>query len=140
MRLFERRKGQAALEYLMIMGIVMFLLIPLFSLVTSFTHRTRTDMKISALQDSLRNLADSADMAYSQGYPARITTSFYAPQGIIYTNVTQHYFHARIQTRTGPRDLISKTHANLTGSLPESPGSYQVTLNMTEQGILDVSY
>lgn len=133
-------KAQAALEYLLIMGIAMLILVPLFSIVSSYTYQSKVRMRINALRDSLQNLAESSDMVYSQGYPAKITTRFYVPEGIVFTNVTQHYFHARLQTAAGLTDLTSRTNANLTGSLPSSPGSYQVQIKMGEEGLVNVSY
>lgn len=133
-------KAQAAMEYLMIMGIAMLMLVPLFSLVSSYTYRSKVDLRINSMQDSLQNLADSSDMVYSQGYPAKITTDFYIPEGIVSTNVTEHHFLARVQTDAGPTDLASHTGANLTGSLPDSPGSYSVEVQMTEGGVVNVTH
>lgn len=133
-------RGQAAFEYLMVMGIALAILIPLFSLVSSYTYRTKVDLRISALDDSLNNMADSADMVYTQGYPAKITTRFYVPEGTVSTGIREHHFTSRIQTNAGPTDIVKRTGANLTGSLPPEPGTYQVSLKMTEEGVVNVTY
>lgn len=136
----KSKKAQAAMEYLMITAISMLILIPLFTFVSSYTQSSRIDLRISSLQDSLQNLADSADMVYSQGYPAKITTEFYVPQGTLSTTVADHHFFARMQTNAGPTDLGVRTSAPLNGSLPQSPGSYSVQVKMTEEGYVNVTY
>lgn len=133
-------RAQAAMEYLMIMGFAMLMLVPLFSLVSSYTYRSKIDLRINAMEDSLQNLAESSDMVYFQGYPAKITTDFYVPEGIVSTNITEHYFYASVQTDAGPTDLASYTSANLTGSLPDSPGSYSVKVKMIQGGVVNVTY
>lgn len=136
---FIDKKAQAALEYMLIMGIALAILVPLFSVVSSQTYSFKTEMKLSSVEDSLQNLADSSDMVYSQGYPAKITTKLYLPEGTLYTNVTENIFHVRIKKKSGPVDISSFPEANLTGSLPESPGSYQIELKMTEKGVVNVT-
>lgn len=133
-------RGQAALEYMMIMGITLAILVPLFSLVTTYTNNSKVELRISSLDDSLNSVAESADMVYSQGYPAKITTRFHVPEGTVSTNVTDHHFTASISTGGGATDLFSKTSANLTGSLPSEKGNYRVSLKMTERGVVNVTY
>lgn len=135
---------------MLIMGVALAILVPLFSLVTSYTQDFRNEMRISSLENSLDSLADSADMVYSQGYPAKITTELYLPERTVYTNVTntenKGVFHVRLKQRAGPTDISSMTEANLTGSLtpssepiPPRPGNYKIELKMTEEGIVNVT-
>lgn len=140
MRTFRFRKAQAAMEYMMIMAISMLILVPLFAVVSSYTSNSKTELRISALEDSVENLADTAEMVYSQGHPAKMTTDFYVPEGIVYTDLAEHRISARAQTTAGPTDLSASTTANLTGSLPQSPGNYPVRVKMTDSGVVNITY
>lgn len=140
MRFIGSGKAQAAMEYMLIMAIAMLILVPLFSVVSSYTSQSKMDLRINALEDSIKNLADTADMVYSQGYPARMTTEFFVPKGIVYTNITEHRISARIQTSAGPADISTSTTANLTGSLPQSPGNYPMKVQMTVSGVVNITY
>ncbi len=132
--------GQASMEYMMIMIIAMLILVPLISVVYSQTSRSREDMGQAALRDSLRGLADSADMVQSQGYPAKITRSLHLPQGTSYTNVTENHFIVRVESSVGPNDFSAMSSANLTGDLPDSSGSYRISLKMEEDGVVNVTF
>jgi hypothetical protein len=79
-------------------------------------------------------------MVYSQGHPARITTEFYLPEGTIYTNISDNYLQAKLDTEAGSTDIVVSTKANLTGSLPQSPGSYKIRTEMTEGGVVNVTW
>lgn len=138
--MFLKSDGQASMEYLMIMVIAMLILVPLVSVVYSQTAKSRKSMARTALQDSLQGLADSADMVQAQGPPARITRSLHLPSGTSYTNVTENHFVVRVDSSAGPTDYSAKTSANLTGELPQTAGSYQVTLQMQEEGLVNVTF
>jgi len=128
------------MEYMMIMVIAMLILVPLVSVVYSQTARSREEMGQAALRDSLQGLADSANMVQAQGHPAKITRRLHLPQGTTYTNVTDSHFVVRVRTKAGPTDYSSTTTANLTGGLPQSPGSYQISLKMEEGGLVNVTF
>ncbi|MFP4634116.1 MAG: hypothetical protein ACLFM9_04095 [Candidatus Aenigmatarchaeota archaeon] len=134
------KDAQAATEYLMIMVIAMLVLVPLVSVVYSRTGRSRRELGLSALSDSLQGLADAADMVQAQGSPATITRTLHLPEGTQYTNVTENHFLARVETGAGPTDFPAKTSANLTGDLPDEPGSYRVKVKMEENGVVNVTY
>lgn len=138
--MFLKSDGQASMEYLMIMVVAMLILVPLVSVVYSQTARSRRNMGRASLRGSLEGLSDSADMVEAQGPPARITRSLHLPSGTSYVNVTEHHFIVRVRSSAGPTDYSSKTSANLTGELPQKAGSYQVTLQMEEEGLVNVTF
>lgn len=135
----DENKAQASTEYLMIMVLAMFILIPLVSIVYTQTERSRREMGETALRDSLEGLADGADMVQAQGYPAKITRNLHLPETTQYTNLTEHYFIVRVRTSAGPTDFTAKTSANLTGDLPDEPGTYRVAVKMEEDGVVNVT-
>jgi len=134
------QEGQASMEYLMIMAIAMLILLPLVSIVYSQTARTRKEMGLSALQDSLEGLSDSANLVQAQGNPAKITRKLYLPDGTLYSNVTEHHFIVRVETKAGPTDYSSKTSASLVGEIPEEAGTYKISLKMEEEGVVNVTF
>jgi hypothetical protein len=132
-------KAQVGLEYMLIMGISLALLVPLFILVNTYTSTTKTDLNISNLEDSLDNLAEASDLVYSQGPPAKITVEVYIPEGVLYTNVTDHMFVVRLRFKGESTDVVTRTSAPVSGSLPTAQGSYKISLN-AEKGFVNVTY
>ena len=133
-------KAQAAIEYMMIISIVMVIMIPLLFLVNSYMSQGKDELKVRALEDSVDALAEAADMVYFQGYPAKMTMKFYVPENVIMTNVSNNLIRVRILTSSGAIDITGFTQANLTGTLPTRSGIYKIRIIAQEDGLVNVSY
>ena len=134
------KKGQAAIEYMMIISISLIILIPLLFLINSYISQGKDELKIRALEDSVDSLAEISDMVYFQGYPAKMTTKFYMPENVLMTNVTENLIRVRIRTTSGILDVIAFTQANLTGGLPTNSGTHKIRIIAQEDGLVNVSY
>ena len=139
-KVFGSNKGQAAIEYMMIISISLILLIPLFSLVNSYTARGKDELKIRALEDSVDSLSEAVDMVYFQGYPAKMSVSFYIPESVLITNVTGNLIRVRLRTSSGIMDVTTLTQANITGSIPTDSGTYKIKIKAEESGVVNVTY
>ncbi len=133
-------KGQAAVEYMIIIGIAMAILVPLFVILNSYTYETRSDLKIRALEDSMDSIAESSNMVYFQGYPAKMSVNLYVPEGVVMTNVSDNLFRVRVRYGNGYTDIVSMTDAIVNGSLPTKAGIYKITIKAVEDGWVNVSY
>ncbi|RLJ02993.1 MAG: hypothetical protein DRP11_02030 [Candidatus Aenigmatarchaeota archaeon] len=133
-------KGQTALEYMIITGITLGIIIPLFLFINSYAYSTNLDLKIRGLESSLEELAQNSKLVYSQGYPAKITSRIEIPNGVLYSNVTQDMFVVGVMTPSGKVDIIAISEAPLNGSLPQTPGTHKVYLQMTSEGYVNVTY
>ena len=140
MRIKPHILGQAAIEYMMIISIVMIIMVPLFFLVNSYTSEGKDELKIRALTDSVDSLAEASNMVYFQGYPAKISMKFYMPENVLMTNVSENLIRVRLRTSSGVLDITGITHANLTGSLPTKAGTYKINIVAQEDGLVNVSY
>jgi len=133
-------KGQVAVEYLIIIGIAMAIIVPLFVILDSYTYNTRNDLKTRALEDSLDSIAESSSMVYFQGYPARMSLNLYVPEGVVMTNVSENLLRVRLRYGDGYTDIVSTTDAIVNGSLPTKAGTYKITIKAVEDGWVNVSY
>jgi len=133
-------KGQAAIEYMIIIGIAMAILVPLFVILNSYTYDTKSDLKTRALEDSLDSIAESSSMVYFQGYPAKMSVNLYVPEGVIMTNVSENFLMVRVRHGSGYTDIVSTTDAIVNGSLPTKAGIYKITIKAVEDGWVNVSY
>ena len=133
-------KAQAAIEYMMIISIVMVIIIPLFFLVNTYMYEGKEELKLKALEDSVESLAEASDMVYFQGYPAKMSVKLYVPEGVTLAEVNENIIRVRIKTSSGEIDVIGVTQANLTGSLPTTSGIHTITLAAQEDGLVNVSY
>jgi len=130
--MIKASKAQVAFEYIVIVGLVMLFLIPLISYISSVQSRASTQLSISYAQNAANKLASQADLVYSQGPPAKVTTSIYIPPGIesssISSSVNGSTIIFRVRVPNSLTDVAASSNANIIGTLPQTEGNYQIAV------------
>jgi uncharacterized protein (UPF0333 family) len=132
------RKAQTAMEYLLIVGIALALVTPIWIYVTSFEGRSAEQLSLSYAQVAVDRLADSADLVYSQGPPARLRLKVHVPSGIEEVNITQRTAIFRMSFGSGTTDVYAVSQSDLQGSLPAREGNYWVDVEAFD-GYVNIS-
>jgi uncharacterized protein (UPF0333 family) len=107
-------KGQSAIEYLMLVGVLIVLVLP-FAYIIYGDTQVKNNVEISKL--AVSKIAKAANLVYAQGPGARTTIRVYLPNGVI--NITTLNQEVRMNmTATGGQTtlLFEPTYANLTNS------------------------
>lgn len=134
-----KKKSQAAFEYMLIMGIALALLIPLFTYVNTHSSNIKRDLRKNALQDSLDSITEASDMVHSQGEPAKITVDVRIPEGVRSIEINNRTIIAEFNINGEITSIVSSSDAPLQGNLPESPGGYKVVVKALENYV-NISY
>jgi Flp pilus assembly pilin Flp len=80
--LANKSSGQAAIEYLMIAGFVMTIMLPLVYLVFNYTQESTADITNAQIQKFGRDLVNNAESVYFFSEPSKITLEMNMPQGV----------------------------------------------------------
>lgn len=132
-------KGQAAIEYLAIIGFVLLFATPI--LVQSQT--AASDLRFAADTVSARNAltttAEAARFVFSQGEPARVTFAITVPRGVRHTNVSGNALHVKMDEAHGNDDLYTFLEFNVTGSIPAEQGRYQMVAEAVSDTNVSIS-
>ncbi len=75
-------KAQAAMEYLMIAGFVMLIMLPLVYLVYNYTQESGADIVNAQITKLGRDLVNNAESVYYFSSPSKITLDFNMPRGV----------------------------------------------------------
>lgn len=121
-------KGQSALEYIVIIGFVLAVLIPL-ALYFYTSSKENNEMAMEKhLQQIADRITDYADKVYYLGKPSKISYEFYLPEKIqdAYIQGNEVNFKIRIGNMTA--DVYAKSKAPLNGTLPKKPGYHTITI------------
>lgn len=121
-------KAQMAMEYMMIVGLVLLFIIPMWVYVTSVQNQASDELSSSYAKNMVNKIADTAELLYSQGPPAKVTLKIYVPGGIESISISNHSINAKLRTVSGLNDIFATSDAQMNGSLPTSSGSYSVLL------------
>jgi len=133
------KKSQVGTEYLMVMGFVSLILVPL--VIVYFTSVQDTSDEIGSRQaiNIARKIVDSSESVYFLGEPSQTTLKVSVPQNVQSASVNGREVVFIMKTKSGPSDLVQISSVNMTGSLPNEPGQYLITIK-AESDKVSISY
>lgn len=123
-------KAQAATEYLVLIGIILVVLIPI---IYYATQQYTSALNLNDAQDAVNTLSKTADYVYSLGPGTRSIALITIPTGVHNTRVIGREFIINL-TSYGEISAISK--ANLTCSFPSTSGTHNVPVVLLETGVV----
>lgn len=132
----EKLKAQASVEYLFIIAILMLFLVPAAHY---STDKAVTDFSLDEAQVSLNELARAADMVYAMGPGTKAYAWLTIPNSATSTNVSGKEIVVTTAFGGANSDLFAMTKANLTGSIPGTPGTYKISAEALETGTVNIS-
>lgn len=124
--------GQAAIEYLAMVGIALLLTAPLVIEVQQASMDLQQSYQHAQTKNALNNIEEAATLVNAQGKPAQVTFRIQLPSNILQTNVTDQYLHIRRKIRGKPHDTYNILDFNVSGTIPETKGVYAMTAKAEE--------
>ncbi|MBI4173703.1 MAG: hypothetical protein HY519_03200 [Candidatus Aenigmarchaeota archaeon] len=121
-------RAQAAFEYMVIVGIVLAFLIPVWLYVSSLQARAGEELSISYAENAVQRIAKTADLVFSQGSGARVQTQVYIPGGVESSAIIGRSVILNLRTGQAVSNVTALSIATLNGTIPTSEGSYQMTM------------
>lgn len=118
------RQGQAAIEYLALIGFLLLISAPLV------IEAQRSTVGLQESTDQLRVVSmldmveDASMLVYAQGEPARITFDVTVPQGVNETVIEETYAVVTYVGTSGPTDYVRTFPFNVSGDLPDQAGQH----------------
>jgi type II secretory pathway pseudopilin PulG len=139
----SRYRGQAALEYIMIIAFAALLLVPF--VYYSFVSSQENTRVLQATQ-AVNEIAKAADYVWSQGYGSRTTVRVFIPLGVNYSGsyigrpsgsgptVESKEINLNVLTSAGTSDIFAPTKGPVKGFWPTNTGTYLLTIYMSPDG------
>lgn len=122
----SRSSGQAAIEYMIVLGIALLLAAPFVLKAQSSIVDLRSDSNAVSVQNSLNDIEVAAETVNAAGEPAARTFPVRLPETLERTWVLDNAVVIQIDT-PGPRSNFSRTFDfNVSGGLPDQPGRYML--------------
>jgi len=132
------RKGQSALEYALIVGIALLIMIPLWVSINSSLGVTKTELQSSYAKHAVSKLKGAADAVYVQGSPAKFTLLVNFPEGISNITISNNEISIRLETPAGISDVVAITLGPVVGSISPTSGTHRVIVRAVDN-IVNVS-
>ncbi len=123
-----RRKVQVAFEYMIIVGIVIAFLIPVWAYISGVQQRTNTELSLSYAKSAAEMVTSTADLVYSQGPPAKVNVMVFMPEGIADVNITNTTIEIKVRVGPANSSVYATSNAELNGTLPTTSGNYLISI------------
>lgn len=132
------KKGQVSMEYLLVLGFLLLLLIPLLVLYNS-TQKDTQDQLVEAQARKVGNLIrDAAERVYFAGEPAQETLQLQFPRNIKNITFTNASMYFTLAGGANQYDLLIPSLAPLNGTLLVNEGVHIVVVR-AQGGVVQVS-
>ncbi len=119
-------RGQAAIEYLVIAGMVMMFMIPIWVYIVTIQQQTAQELSLSYTRNAAKQMADAASLVHSQGSPAKINIKLYIPDGISNVSIINKTIIFHVLTGSQESEVWYTSTAELRGEddIPVNEGYY----------------
>lgn len=124
-----KKEAQISVEYMVIIGFVTVITIPLIIIYYTFTQQSGEEITSSQISQIAKKVVDAAESVYYVGEPSQTTLRVNVPDGVVSANLSSgKEVVFRVRSGTGEADIVQTTSVNISGSLPINKGTYLVTI------------
>jgi uncharacterized protein (UPF0333 family) len=129
------KRGQAAFEYMILIGALLAILIPLFNYVSYYSAQ---NVKVEKLEDAVQTLGKTADALYALGPGNRDYTWISLPGGMISTTVTGTEITLTAFLFNQESDFHYETIGPVNGTIPSVKGTFKMKLEVLDSGVVQI--
>ncbi len=130
-----RCDGQASVEYVILVGILLVILIPLFYY--AFTTSSEK-VKLSQAESTVYSLATAADEVYALSPGTKKYVWISIPGGIESSVLNGSEITLRVHTSGGGSDYTAFSKSIIVGNIPTEKGVYRIPVELLESGIVQI--
>ena len=128
-------RAQASSEYIIIVGFVVGITIPLMLVYFTFANNVNDQIISAQLEQISKSIKVFADTGYFLGEPSQTTLKVYLPTGIQSVQIINKAINYKIRTGHGINDIVFVSSSDLTGVLPTSSGIHFITVKAEGGGV-----
>ena len=125
------RKAQASMEYLLVAGLIMLVILPSIYIFYSYSHRSNEEIAQSQVNRFGTQIIDAAEEIYYLGGPSKTTLDLTMPKGVrnmeIWCNQELIFFLA------DGSEIAFKSRVNITTNIPADDASSRCCYNFTKE-------
>lgn len=123
-------KAQSSLEFLMIMGVAMMMILPLVAVFFQQSENLNTEITESQADKVASEIRDAADEVFYLGAPSKKTISVYMPDNVVLASIADNRIILTIDAASGDYELVKWCAANFTATstLDDHPGIHVISV------------
>lgn len=127
-KIVQRRKGQVSMEYIVIVGFVAVLVIPMLLIFYTYADRTEDEIISNQVQKIGHTISDSAEAMYYLGEPSRTKIRAYFPKNINNITIGNNELVFTVNVKEGLDQVVVYTPIPIQGTLDEHSGYHNIQI------------
>lgn len=131
------KRGQAAFEYLILVGVLLVILMALFYYVSNYSSQ---NLKMEQAEDTVQTLAKVSESMYALGPGNRDFVWVNIPGSVSEIRIGDNEIMLRIFIFGDYSDFYARTNANVTGTLPTQKGRYKILVETLDSGVVQIGH
>jgi uncharacterized protein (UPF0333 family) len=124
----RRRKAQVSMEYLVIVGFVAVIVIPMMLIFYTYADRTEDEIISNQVQKISLKVSDAAEAMYYLGEPSRTRIRTYFPKNIDSITIGNNEIVFILHTKEGLDHIVIYTPIPVQGSLDTHSGYHNINI------------
>ncbi len=123
------KRGQAGIEYLIIVGFVSFAVLSVLLLSNYYSGLTKDKLRLNQADSFFIQVINSAETVFFSGEPSRVTISLYLPSGVESILINNELIVVTLRSSTGNNVKVYKSKVPIQGSITNNEGTKTLTVS-----------
>jgi uncharacterized protein (UPF0333 family) len=128
------KKGQISIEYLIVIGFVVFLVLGILGIAFFYSSGTNDKIRIDQITHYANKIISSSETVFYSGEPSKLTLTAYLPAGVNNVNVTGSEIIFTVSTGSGTARISFSSNVPLQGSLSNTEGVKRIEVLADQNG------
>lgn len=133
-----KKRGQVSLEYTLMVGFALIILMPLVVIHMTQEESIRDDSNLMQATNIVQTLTSNAESIHFIGEPSKTTIEVRMPQNVKDIEIEDNRILFEVMTGGGVVEVYKYTDVELTGSLEPGPGLTRILIE-AEDGRVKIS-
>jgi len=124
----REKNAQVSVEYVIIVGFILFITIPLILIFYEHTSSTNDQVITSQVDMIAKKVVDSAKSVYYLGEPSKTRIKVYMPTNIENVTIDNYEVVFKVKTKSGVTDISQPSSVNISGFISVTKGIHYISI------------
>ncbi|MBR9676288.1 hypothetical protein GOV05_04735 [Candidatus Woesearchaeota archaeon] len=127
--MFVIKRGQVSVEYLLVMGFIFAMIIPLTIIFLQQTENLNVNIALTTSSKVLKEIIDTSEQIYYKGAPSKTTIKVYFPERVKSVTISSREMSMLIQGyKQATHTVVYPSNVNISGSLDAFKGVHLIEI------------
>ena len=130
-----KKRGQASLEYTVLVVFVTFVVIGVLALAYVYSGGIKDRIKMNQIESFGKKIIATSESIFYSGNPSKATISVYLPREVTEIQITENSIIISVNTNTGITKIAYPSNVPITGTLSPNPGINKIQVIAEEDTV-----